>query len=167
MIDLCSVDGCTEPEEAAGLCAGHRKRKQRGQDVNVQLEPQRGSLTPWQLLQKASADLEDADIKDDPAFVRAELRLQYAAIVFAASRRKRLTKTSRPSGDAPEMRAFRTPRSVIRLLAAKASCDERTIRKALHGEPIRLTAGGLRALTQVRAAPAWLLQIARGSGRKR
>jgi hypothetical protein len=36
---MCKVDGCKRPLYRLGLCFGHCKRKQRGQDVNVELQP--------------------------------------------------------------------------------------------------------------------------------
>ncbi len=34
----CAVDGCDRPVEAAGLCAGHRKRKVRGKTVSGEVK---------------------------------------------------------------------------------------------------------------------------------
>ncbi len=79
----CSVGGCRAPVEAIGLCAGHRKRKVRGLEVNVPLSAPRGGLSPWQLLEKALEEYWECDVRDDPAFAAAKQRVTYAARVYA------------------------------------------------------------------------------------
>lgn len=77
---LCSVDGCERLVEKAGLCAGHRKRKVRGQVVNTQLA--RRPSSPLEYLCESALAYADAD--DDVAYERAKDNLRKAAMSYAA-----------------------------------------------------------------------------------
>jgi DNA-binding XRE family transcriptional regulator len=79
----CRIDGCNDPAETeeSGLCAGHRKRKNRGQTVSGPLRAKPRSR--WAAVVEAAIDLADADSADDQGYERAEKRLAYAAEQWA------------------------------------------------------------------------------------
>ncbi len=73
----CLIAGCERPEEAAGLCAGHRYRKRRG--IPLDETPLRERLTPRERVLEAAKALLDADAEDRRAYHAAWSRLRAAA----------------------------------------------------------------------------------------
>lgn len=83
----CTVDDCGRDVERAGLCATHRKRKQRGRP----LSPPVRQYDPRETLELASRAMADADTSEDSDadFERARKRLEMAALRFALRKRPR------------------------------------------------------------------------------
>lgn len=83
-IEPCTVPGCTHNVERAGLCAAHRKRKQRRLPVHVELaeRPRAGRL---EVLLNACFRLLEAKPTDDTAWRRARDNLRKAAFRYADS----------------------------------------------------------------------------------
>lgn len=67
----CSVDGCTRHVEKQGLCAAHRKRKQRGQEVSAPVRDYR--MKAEERLSKAA--LRYANAESDDEYRRAKVLL--------------------------------------------------------------------------------------------
>lgn len=91
----CLVDGCDRAEElvhgrsAGGLCAGHRKRKQQGRDLEPPLHAGMGRReSPRRALVHAAMDLADIETGTDGDidWRRAVDRLIHAAVRYAAAR---------------------------------------------------------------------------------
>ena len=69
-VAMCSFDDCVHPAESSGLCAAHRKQRQR----TGRLVPVVERLEPRARLREAALALADADSEDDRAARRAQVR---------------------------------------------------------------------------------------------
>ena len=78
-VAMCSFDDCVHPAESSGLCAAHRKQRQR----TGRLVPVVERLEPRARLREAALALADADSEDDRAYDLAERRF-WAAVRAAA-----------------------------------------------------------------------------------
>lgn len=81
-VEVCSIDECGRPVEAAGLCSGHRKRKTEGRPLNTPLQER--PKTNWGRLKRSIDEyyetLESPAADENPKAVqeRAESRLRRA-----------------------------------------------------------------------------------------
>ncbi len=67
----CSVAGCERPEEAAGLCFGHRYRAKHGLPLSPPLKER---LPPFERVIEAMKAFFDAEEDDDYRRAKARLR---------------------------------------------------------------------------------------------
>ncbi len=72
----CTVPGCSNEEEAGGLCFGHRYRKKHGLPMSP---PLRERTTPWGRVQEAVLAIADADSENDADYHASKARLRAAA----------------------------------------------------------------------------------------
>ena len=87
----CRVGDCTNLSERNGLCATHRKRKQRGQQLDLPvIEPYR---TPKERVWEAAIAVLDTDSEDDAAYSRAEERFWNAIDALLEERSRNLSPT--------------------------------------------------------------------------
>lgn len=143
----CGFDGCDRPVEKGGLCAGHRKQRQRGDGTLTPLnDALAGRLTPAQNLHEAAMRLADSDSEDDRAFGRNIDSHRKAAITYA--RHHQVVKTLeafdrrreaglRVSGPAPKLSAAGARAAVdeaggIRAAAKLLKVSRNTVRAALR-----------------------------------
>jgi len=84
-----ALEDCDRPVEKSGLCAGHRKQKQRGQSFTP-LAANRGlpvdsphRLTYHEALVEAALAVADCDAEDDARWARLDGALCRAAVRFA------------------------------------------------------------------------------------
>lgn len=84
-----ALEDCDRPVEKSGLCAGHRKQKQRGQPFTP-LAVNRGlpadsphRLSYHEAMVQAALELADCDAEDDTRWERLVGALRRAAIRFA------------------------------------------------------------------------------------
>lgn len=90
--ERCLVDGCPNFEEltwsgsSGGLCSGHRKRKQRGQRIDVPLDQSRaGRVSARELVLQAALAFADAEPEQVAAKTYTLLRL---AKVYGRGKRR-------------------------------------------------------------------------------
>ena len=124
----CRVDGCPHEAGTGGICAAHRKRLQRGGQLDA---PVAERLSPFERAMQAALDLADADTTDDAAYARAVDRFRKAAerwIQSLAGRRAAKSRWNALSLEARQqallgVRAHRWPKTV----------SVRAQRKVKHG----------------------------------
>ncbi|MDP1824919.1 MAG: hypothetical protein Q8L48_16805 [Archangium sp.] len=142
----CGFDSCDRPVEKGGLCAGHRKQKQRGGRLEPLNDALAGRLTPAQNLHEAAMRLADSDSEDDRAFSRNIDSHRKAAITYA--RHHQVVKTLeafdrrreaglRVAGPAPKLSAAGARAAVdeaggIRAAARLLKVSRNTVRAALR-----------------------------------
>jgi hypothetical protein len=133
----CSVLDCDKPAERNGLCAGHRKRAQRGSTVAGQLADVNRS--PREVLLDACLRYADAD--DDIEYKRASDTLLKAAESFASRRTRERIRAALEAAAARGVKVGRplklTVEAVMRVRATVRTQMEAALRLGVHVETIR------------------------------
>lgn len=122
----CGYDGCEEPVEKAGLCAGHRKQKQRtGKLTALARRPRDG----WaRLTDAALAYAHDAD--EDEDYRKACDNVRKAAISYAEQERIRRAREAVAAKRARGERMGRPPSITVGCPELHRLVSELGIRKA-------------------------------------
>lgn len=78
---VCDIIGCANAAVKAGLCWGHYKRRQRGQELDTPLASREPRPTPVERLFEAA--LQYAEAADDDEYRRARYALRRNALEYA------------------------------------------------------------------------------------
>lgn len=144
----CTFPDCDRPVEKSGLCAGHRKQKNRGQKLTPLNDAIARRLTPAQNLHEAGISVADAPDDDDDEYNRRVDKHKKAAITFARQHQVTQTLNAFDRRRAAGLRIGRPPKLTaaevqtaveqaggIRAAAKLLRMSRNTVRAALKRNP--------------------------------
>ncbi len=90
----CLIPGCNKPEEAGGLCAGHRYRKKHGLSLSTPLRET--DLSPYELVLEAIREMGNYDGPEREHAWKARLRNAVKSWILPEWRRRRRRRKRLP-----------------------------------------------------------------------